>query len=101
MTEELNAQDVIIDVTPIEDDKTEEVIENTETPVEYINRNMFYANDALTPPPYNASEVDKKRYQQIKKSVKRLRKLEKNPIFIIKRLDEKQRSTEINDRTNY
>ena len=85
MTEE------IIDV------ESQEVSQEVVEPVEYVNRNMFYANDALTPPPYNASEVDKKRYQQIKKSVKRLRKLEKNPIFIIKRLDEKQRSTEIND----
>lgn len=87
MTEELNAQDVIIDVTPIENDIPEEVIE---TPVEYENRNMFYANDAMQPPPHYASAADKKRYQQIKKSVKRLRRLERNPIFIIKMLDMKQ-----------
>jgi hypothetical protein len=83
--QEYDVTDVTVDVTQT----TEEVIENAETPVDYVNRNMFYANDALQPPPPHASAVDKKRYQQIKKSVKRLRKLEKNPIFIIKMLDMK------------
>lgn len=83
MTQEYDATDVTIDVT----DTTQEVIENKEPPVEHINRNMFYANDALQPPPPHASAADKKRYQQIKKSVKRLRKLEKNPIFVVQMMD--------------
>lgn len=78
-----DASAVTVDVT----NTTEEVIENSEPPIEYINRNMFYANDALRPPPPSASEEDKKRYQQIKKSVKRLRKLEKNPIFMVQMMD--------------
>lgn len=87
---EYDATDVTVDVTGT----TEEVIENTEPPVNYINRNMFYANDALLPPPPYASEADKKRYQQIKKSVKRLRKLEKNPIFMVKMLDMRMESND-------
>lgn len=78
-----DASAVTVDVT----NTTEEVIENFEPPIEYINRNMFYANDALRPPPPSASEEDKRRYQQIKKSVKRLRKLEKNPIFMVQMMD--------------
>ncbi len=94
MTEEYNASDVTVDVT----ETTEEVIENTEPPIEYVNRNMFYANDALRPPPPYASEVDKRKYQQIKKSVKRLRKLEKNPLFIVQMMDlKKQQEHESND----
>lgn len=97
MTEEYNASDLTVDVT----ETTEEVIENTEPPIEpieYVNRNMFYANDALLPPPQNASEEDKRKYQQIKKSVKRLRKLEKNPIFIVQMMDmKKQQENESND----
>jgi len=80
---EPDASAVTVDVS----DTTEEVIENTEPPIEYVERNMFYANDALRPPPPSASEADKKKYQQIKKSVKRLRKLEKNPLFIVQMMD--------------
>lgn len=78
-----DASAITVDVT----DTTEEVIENSAPPIEYINRNMFYANDALRPPPPSASKEDKRRYQQIKKSIKRLRKLEKNPIFMVQMLD--------------
>ena len=53
----------------------------------FTQRNLFFANDAFNPPPSNASIVDKIRYQQIKESVKRLRKLERNPLFRIKQLD--------------
>ena len=86
---EVNASAVTVDVTNTTEE-IEEVIENQESTVEYVNRNMFYANDALQPPPPGASKEDKKRYQQIKKSVKRLRKLEKNPIFMIQMMDMKQ-----------
>lgn len=80
---EPDASAVTVDVT----NTTEEVVENHEPPIEYVERNMFYANDALTPPPPSASQADKKKYQQIKKSVKRLRKLEKNPIFMVQMMD--------------
>lgn len=80
---EPDASAVTVDVT----NTTEEVIENPEPPIEYIERNMFYANDALLPPPPHASAADKKKYQQIKKSVKKLRKLEKNPIFMVQMMD--------------
>lgn len=94
MIEDTNdVTEVTIDVT----DTTEEVIENTEPPVEYVNRNMFYANDALQPPPPYASEADKRKYQQIKKSVKRLRRLEKNPLFIVQMMDLKQQENNSND----
>lgn len=84
---EPDASAVTVDVTTTTEEVNEEVIENTEPPIEYINRNMFYANDALRPPPPSASEADKRKYQQIKKSVKRLRKLEKNPLFIVQMMD--------------
>jgi len=80
---EPDASAVTVDVT----DVTEEVTENEELPIEYVERNMFYANDAWLPPPATASEADKKRYQQIKKSVKKLRRLEKNPIFMVQMMD--------------
>jgi len=72
--QELNIDDDVIDV---------------ETPEEkpIVERNLFFANDAFNPPPANASLVDKIRYQQIKESVKRLRKLERNTLFKIKQMD--------------
>jgi hypothetical protein len=79
----------------------EEVIENNEeyeSPVEHTVRNLFYANDALQPPPPTASEIDKRKYQQIRQSVKRLRRLEKNPLFQIQMMDlKKQVESESND----
>jgi len=97
MNDNEDVSNLTVDVT----DTTKEVIELPDggslLPVEendsaqeeqvWTERNMFYANDALAPPPSSASEADKKRYQQIKKSVKRLRKLEKNPIFIVHMMD--------------
>ena len=84
---EPEASAVTVDVTNTTEEVPDEVIENTEQPIEYIERNMFYANDAFLPPPPSASEADKRKYQQIKKSVKRLRKLEKNPLFIVQMMD--------------
>jgi hypothetical protein len=66
-----------------------------ETPT--TRRNFFYANDALKPPPSTASVVDKIKYQQILKSVKRLRRLEKNPLFQVQMMDLKK---EIKDESN-
>jgi hypothetical protein len=80
---------------------TEEYIvndENYKPPVEFKERNLFYANDALKPPPPDASEIDKRKYQQIRKSVKRLRRLEKNLLFQVQMLDlKKQVKEESND----
>jgi len=71
-----------------ESELTEEIIPNDEKYTSPIKeRNMFYANDALKPPPPNASEIDKRKYQQIRDSVKRLRRLEKNPLFQIQMMD--------------
>lgn len=61
--------------------------EPSEEQKEYIERNLFYANDAYLPPPPHASAEDKRKYQQIKKSVKKLRRLEKNPIFMVQMMD--------------
>jgi len=82
---EPDASAVTVDVT----NTTEEVSDTPqeEQQKEYIERNMFYAQDALRPPPPSASAADKKRYQQIKQSVKKLRRLEKNPIFMVQMMD--------------
>lgn len=93
---EPEASAVTVDVT----NTTEEVNENQEPPIEYVERNMFYANDAFNPPPPSASEADKKRYQQIKKSVKRLRKLEKNPLFIVQMMDLKAQQKLLDEMNN-
>lgn len=70
--------------------------ENYEAPI--VERNLFYANDALKPPPPGASDIDKKKYQQIRQSVKRLRRLEKNTLFQIQMMDlKKQMKDESND----
>ncbi len=88
---EPDASAVTVDVTDTTEEINEEnlatLTEIPEEPVEYIERNLFYANDALRPPPSSASEADKKKYQQIKKSVKKLRRLEKNPIFMVQMMD--------------
>lgn len=70
--------------------------ESYESPI--VERNLFYANDALKPPPPDASDVDKKKYQQIRESVKRLRRLERNTLFQIQMMDlKKQMKDESND----
>lgn len=70
--------------------------ENYESPI--VERNLFYANDALKPPPPDASDIDKKKYQQIRESVKRLRRLERNTLFQIQMMDlKKQMKDESND----
>jgi hypothetical protein len=81
----------------IELNSEEEILndENYESPI--VQRNMFYANDALKPPPPDASEIDKRKYLQIRESVKRLRRLEKNPLFQIQMMDLKQ---QVKDESN-
>lgn len=96
MSEDFVASEVTVDVT----DTTEEVIENPEPPIEYVERNMFYANDAMFPPPAHASEADKRKYQQIKKSVKKLRRLEKNPIFMVQMMDLKAQQKLLDEMNN-
>ena len=82
---EPDASAVTVDVTNTTEEVSDTLQEEQEK--EYIERNLFYANDAFLPPPPHASEADKRKYQQIKKSVKKLRRLEKNPIFMVQMMD--------------
>lgn len=87
MTEQIDVSEVTIDVTQTTEEINETIEQLNESNKHITPRNMFYANDAMQPPPENASIEDKIKYKEILKSVKRLRKLEKNPVFRIKQLD--------------
>lgn len=80
---EYNPSEVTIDITSTTEDVTE--VELPEQPPT-LQRNMFYAQDGLFGEDRGLSKEDKMRYNDIKRRVKRLRKLERSPLFEVKKM---------------
>lgn len=85
----INASDLTIDVT----DTTKEVKEfddieqyQVEQPKDDRIRNIFYGQDAFTPLPKDASPEDREFHRKLKKSIKRLRRFERSPLFEVQRM---------------
>lgn len=84
--EEFDLSNYTIDVT----DTTEEVVEydgdTDEEQIERSPRNIFYAEDAFQVLPRDASPEDKEFHRKLKKSVKRLRRMQRSPLFEVQRM---------------
>ncbi len=89
---EYNPNDVTIDITDVTEEVTEEEAIVAQEPTPEPPRNMFYAQDALGSPPPNLSKEERMRYNNIRRRVKKLRRLERSPLFQVQKMMMKENS---------